>query len=187
MKGFYKLSYVDYQYEPDLTIKENMKWLVLKSQSRCEKKLAEFCIKGNINHYLPLRKSVKRYKTRVAKYHIPMFSGYIFVQLTPEDKNILYNTGKVVKMMIPDDHHEEKLILELKDVRILEEAAGLGTIVVRPEIETGSYVVVNSGCLAGLHGIVTRRKNKARISVNVDLIGQSVSLEIDVAEVELDI
>ena len=44
----------------------------------------------------------------------------------------------------------------------------------------------DTGPLAGLNGIVTRRKNRIRLTVNVEMVGQSVSLDVDVAEVEID-
>ena len=59
-------------------------------------------------------------------------------------------------------------------------------IFVRPEIVVGRTVMVRTGPLTGLTGIVRKLKTKTRITVNVDMVGQSVSLDINANEVELE-
>jgi NADH:ubiquinone oxidoreductase subunit K len=45
-------------------------------------------------------------------------------------------------------------------------------------------VRVRSGPLAGVEGILVRRKNAARFVISVDLIARSVALDIDALDLE---
>ena len=61
-----------------------------------------------------------------------------------------------------------------------------GALTVRPEIEVGRRVNIKSGPLSGLCGIVERWKGKVRVTENVEMVGQSVCVEVDAAELEVD-
>ncbi|MDP7743807.1 MAG: transcription termination/antitermination NusG family protein, partial [Lentisphaeria bacterium] len=62
------------------------RWIVVRTMARCEKKFAKFCDHLDIRHYLPLRRSVKRYTRKVATHLVPIFPGYVFVQVNPNLK-----------------------------------------------------------------------------------------------------
>jgi transcription antitermination factor NusG len=53
-----------------------------------------------------------------------------------------------------------------------------------PYLKVGRRVRVRSGPMAGLSGILVRRKDKFRVVLSVDLIRQAVALEVDMADVE---
>lgn len=165
---------------------QHMRWLVLHTKPRCEKKLAQHCRGRGIIHYLPLRRSIRRYPNRVAEFMVPIFSGYLFAQMHTEDQLPVVEAWHLARAIVPDEQMEASLIRELGDILILERATIEGELMVRPEIEAGKVVQISSGPLAGLHGIVSRRKNKARLCVNVEMVGQSVSIEVDVNEVEIE-
>lgn len=163
------------------------RWVVVRTKPRCEKKLAEYCQRRAIHCYLPLRRSVRRYGKRVVEFMIPIFGGYVFAQPLAEQRQPLLESRYLAHVMDAEGPLEAVLVRELADIRILEEATLCGDLLVRPEVEAGRTVEIRSGPLAGLHGIVTRRKNKARLCVNVDMVGQSVSVEVDVDEVNLNL
>jgi transcription antitermination factor NusG len=53
-----------------------------------------------------------------------------------------------------------------------------------PYLTEGRRVRVTSGSLAGLEGILLRRKNRARFVISLDLVRRSVAVEIDPAVLE---
>ena len=165
---------------------EDERWLVVRTRSRCEKKFAEYCLKHQITHYLPIRRSVRRYARKVVEFTVPIFGGYVFAQIDPSRQPELMESPAAARVIVPDDAMELTLIDELNDIRIIERAALMQETFVRPEIRIGRRVTVKSGPLAGLNGIVSRRRTKTRITVNVELVGQSVNLDVDSAEVEIE-
>jgi transcription antitermination factor NusG len=176
------MSQIDFEIEkiPDKI------WMVVKTKARCEKKFAKYCQNFDVLHYLPLRRSVKRYKNRKVEFRIPMFYGYVFAQINPDDKLLLQQPRYSSQIITPDRRAEENLIKELNDIKILIDATEEGNLEVFPEIQVGKAICIKSGVLAGLNGIVIRRNNKMRITVNVEMVGSSVSVDLDIGEVEID-
>ena len=115
-----------------------------------------------------------------------MFPGYVFVQLDNVRHQDLLRSRKVVWVASVNEAQEAQLVQELNDIRRLEKLTEQAEIVVQPEIKPGRPVVIKSGPLRGTQGIVEYRRNTARVTVNVDILGQSASVDMDVGEVELD-
>ncbi len=170
----------------DIARRPDYRWVVAHTRPRCEKKFHEFCRTHELLSYLPLQRSIRRYQRQVKEFMVPMFSGYVFAQVNAEQHADVGNCRQVAEILVPDRQMEEQLILELQDIQRIEQLTRAGELVVRPEIEVGRRVLIKAGPLAGVNGIVCRRKNKVRLTVNVEMIGQSVTLELDAAEVEID-
>lgn len=161
-------------------------WTAVHVKSRCEKVVAEHCSRFHLTHYLPLRRQVKRYQRRNVEVFLPMFGGYIFAQLGEEERDSLALCHKVVHVLRMDRIGEDRLLRDLRDVRTLETAAIEAELVVHPEIATGRPVLICEGPLQGLHGIVDKRAHRTRVTVNVELLGQSVSVELDIGEIAVE-
>jgi transcription antitermination factor NusG len=159
-------------------------WTAAHTRPRCEKQAAEFCARFGLTHYLPLRRQVKRYQRRNVEHFLPMFRGYLFVQLEDQQRLDLLASHRVVRLLPIDTLKEAVLLRDLEEVRRLELAARERELIVQPELVPGRDVRISRGPLQGLHGVVTRRQNRTRVSVNVELLGQSVSVDLDVGEVE---
>jgi transcriptional antiterminator RfaH len=154
-------------------------WMPVRTKPRQEKKLNEFCVAHEVAAYLPQLRRVHRYGKRETSFMIPMFPGYIFCLLC-DDIYEKITFCKSVLFRINLDHHEENILLkELNDIKTLENISLTTELIVRPELVPGTPVEINSGPFRGINGIVEHRKNKMLISVNVAILGQSVSVEID--------
>jgi len=161
-------------------------WTAVHVKPRCEKVVAEHCLRFRLIHYLPLRRQVKRYQRRNVEVFLPMFGGYMFAQLREEERDALSLCHKVVHVLRMDRLGEERLLRDLRDVRTLETAAIEANLVVQPEIVAGRPVRICEGPLQGLHGIVEKRAHRTRVTVNVELLGQSVSVDLDVGEIAVE-
>ena len=53
-----------------------------------------------------------------------------------------------------------------------------------PFLQTGNRVRVKTGSLEGVEGILIRKKNQFRLVISVELMGKSVSVEIDASAVD---
>lgn len=170
----------------DFEIYDDRMWMPIHTKPRCEKKFERFCEKFNITSYLPLRKNVrtKRKSTLIYTY-VPMFPGYAFACLNDEEKSLIVTSNTIVNFVSLTRDQESSLVEDLVGIRILEEMQENGEVLVAPEIIPGSEVVIKSGPLRGLTGLVENRKGVHRIVVNVEMICQSVCMELDSSDVEV--
>lgn len=60
------------------------KWYALYTKSRWEKKVAEQLTKLNINSYCPLNKAIKQWSDRKKIIEEPLFTSYVFVNITAQ-------------------------------------------------------------------------------------------------------
>ncbi|MFW5802636.1 MAG: transcription termination/antitermination protein NusG [Verrucomicrobiota bacterium] len=161
-------------------------WTAVHTKPRCEKVVLQHCWTHQIPVYLPLRRRAKRYQRRNVVTYLPMFPGYIFVQLDPERKNLLVRSNRVVHILPVDEPAEEQLVRELNALRELELTSAETEVVVQPEIAEGRTVRIAGGPMKGVTGIVSRRRDKIRVTVNIELLGQSASAEVDVGDLEIE-
>lgn len=162
-----------------------MLWTAAHAKPRCEKVVTDYCERHDLPCYLPLRRRAKRYQRRLVETFLPMFPGYIFVQLDDARKTRLLQSHKVVHVLPIDDICEKVLIEELQELKRLEELAKEQEVVVRPELVVGRPVLICAGPFEGVTGIVERRQREARVSINVELLGQSASVVLDVGDVDV--
>jgi transcriptional antiterminator RfaH len=161
-------------------------WTPVRTKPRQEKKFIEYCEANGIAFYLPLRKSVKRYQRRTVEFYIPMFTGYVFCSLNHELYQKAALSNRIVYRLQMDEKREEELIRDLCDIQMIERLAGESDVIVRPELAEGKKVIVRSGPLKGMRGVVEKRKGKTMITINVEILGQSASAETDVEDIEVE-
>jgi transcription antitermination factor NusG len=53
-----------------------------------------------------------------------------------------------------------------------------------PYLSAGEKVRITAGSLAGMIGVLVRKKNQSRVILTLDLIRQSVSVEVSADEIE---
>ncbi len=161
-------------------------WTPVRTKPRQEKKFIEYCEAHGIEFYLPLRKSVKRYQRRTVEFYIPMFTGYVFCSLNQDLYQKAVMSNRIVYRLQMNEKSEEELIKDLLDIQMLEKLAGESDFIVRPELVPGKKIIVRAGPLKGMRGVAEKRKGKTMITINVDILGQSVSTETDVEDIEVD-
>ncbi|MFW5997052.1 MAG: transcription termination/antitermination protein NusG, partial [Lentisphaeria bacterium] len=116
---------------------------------------------------------------------LPMFRGYLFVQLSSEHYRLLASCCKVAHILSINQGEEKQLVEELRDIQRMEEISCSRDITVKPEIEAGQLVQVSCGPLQGTTGIVKKRGGRMRVTVNLEILGQSVSTDLDIGEVDV--
>ena len=132
--------------------------------------------------FLPLYDSVRRWKDRNKTLSLPLFPCYVFVRgglnrrlqvvTTPGIHTILYSGERLA--FIPND--------EIDSIR---KAVNSPTRVEpHPFLRCGEKVRVTRGSLEGVVGVLVRKKSLFRLVLSVEMLAQSVSVEIDAADVE---
>jgi len=161
------------------------RWTAVHTRPRCEKTLAAYCCRHGIACYLPLRRRAKRYQRRTVETFLPMFPGYLFACVNAALATVLLQSNRVASILPVDDARETRLIAELGEIQALEAAELEAELMVQPELVAGRPVCITAGPLRGVTGIVQRRRQKLRVTVNVEMLGQSVAVELDLGEIQL--
>lgn len=157
-------------------------WLALYTRYRHEKTVAEQISERGLETFLPLHKTAHRWKDRVKKLFLPLFPNYVFVLTTPAQRGAVLSTPGVydfvrlsgVPAQIPNE--------EIEAIRQVVER-GLDAEP-HPFLKTGDRVRVKAGPLEGLEGILVRKKNFYRLVLSVELLVKSISVEVEVTDVE---
>lgn len=156
------------------------RWHVLQTRSRQEKVLQESLSARGIRCFLPLVDVQRVYSGRRAKVELPLFPGYLFLQGSLEDVYTADRTRRVAKVISVFD--QDRLAEELRNVRLALEGADANTqFDPFPYLKRGIRVEVMSGPMRGVRGIIEDRRKRDRLILQVDVLGQATSLEVDSA------
>lgn len=158
----------------------DLRWFVCHCKPRCEKKFAALLAAEKFEHYLPLIKSVKRYRTQTKHFTKPLFPGYVFAQLVLENKPRIYQQELLARVIPVTD--EPLFLRQMADVRTIV-ASGL-ELTLRPLIHKGDRVRVTSGPLWGLIGIVDNPADPKGIIIAVDVLQQGLLVRLPLDHVE---
>jgi transcriptional antiterminator RfaH len=161
-------------------------WTAAHTKPRCEKVVADYCNTRGIPCYLPLKRRAQRYQRRLVETFLPMFPGYLFVQLDSELRTVLLQSHRIVHILAVNEPAEQQLIDELNALREIEKLQDEQEIEVNPTIVPGALVRICEGPLKGSEGIVEKRNDGIRVTVNIELLGQSASVLIDSGDLEVE-
>ena len=76
-----------------------MPWFAIYTKSRCEKKVHEALEQKGIESYCPLTKVVRQWSDRVKKIEQPLFTSYVFVNVTQVQQSEVRQTNGVVNFV----------------------------------------------------------------------------------------
>jgi transcription antitermination factor NusG len=75
------------------------KWYVVYTRPKCEKRVSELLSKKRIENYCPLNKKDTHWSDRKKVISEPLFSSYVFVHLSEEEKVHVYETEGVINFV----------------------------------------------------------------------------------------
>jgi transcription antitermination factor NusG len=165
-----------------LAMSLQVRWYAAYVCSRHEKQVVSQLQERRISCFLPVYRSVRRWKDRRKELELVLFPGYVFVHLDLKDRLRVLQLPSVVRFVSFNGHPAP-----LPDTEIEVLSKGLASGIraePHPYLKVGNRVRVRSGPLAGAQGILVRRKDKFRVVLSIDLIMRSVAVEVDEADIE---
>src|SRR5438270_2634042 len=155
-------------------------WFVLFVRTNQEKTTASRLDHLEIEHFLPCFRSLRQWKDRRVTLDVPLFPGYVFVRLPHAERmrvltlpNVLYFVGCGT---FP-------AVLTNEEIAWVGRGLQSGYGVPHGYLSEGQRVVITSGALAGLKGILVRKVNNTRAVVSLDSIGRAFAVEVDLPSV----
>lgn len=151
-------------------------WWVAHTKPRNEKALGRELRRRKIPFYLPLRLSMTcSSATRRHSYAlVPVFPGYLFVRSNDEKRCTAMQTNRIANALSVEDQAE--LIVELRGVQLV--LAARLDFATESRIRIGQMARVVEGPLAGVEGVVVRRSKRLRLALNVQILSQSVLIDV---------
>lgn len=157
-------------------------WYVLYTCPRHEKQVATQIERRNFSSFLPLYRSVRRWKDRRKELMLALFPGYVFVRMPLENKLQVLGLPGVVRLV---SFNGQPATLSASEIETLQNRlSGALNVAPHPYLSKGRRVRVRSGAMEGLEGIIVRRKDRCRVVFSIDLIERSVAVEVDEADLE---
>jgi transcription antitermination factor NusG len=158
-----------------------LKWFVAHTRPRREKKLKEHCERKGLPVTLPLYRKVHKYRGKTVACDKPLFPGYVFLQLLPEQKQTIFQNDHVANLLVV--HDQELFQRQLGE--ILEALNTELEIFLAPQVGQGCRVRVKSGPLRGMDGWVEERYGMTTVLLRLDFIGQAAGVKVQADELEL--
>lgn len=160
-------------------------WYAVYTRFQHEKSAASLLERKAFEVFLPLYRTVHRWRDRKQTVSLPLFPCYLFLRTSADRKLDIVQTAGVHWLVENAGRACEVPDAEIETLRNVC-AAGEDGKVVRPHdyLQQGERARIRGGPLAGTEGIFVRAKNQHRVIVAVELLRKCVSVEVDEEDVE---
>lgn len=151
------------------------RWWVAHTKSRFEKAFAWELLRRRTGYFLPLIERVRVSGGRKRRVLLPLFPGYVFLCGTEDDRHAAMATNRLCQTIYVAD--QARLRGELASIE--------GALKGNADLDPYPFAVVGRRCrivagpFLGVEGVVVERGRLARLVLSIDVLGQSVSMEID--------
>ncbi len=156
-------------------------WYAAYTCANHENRVASELQLRSVEHFLPLYRSVRRWRDRRVRLELPLFPGYVFVRLALCDRLRVLQVPSVVRLVgfgglptaVPDDQVE--ILRSGLTERLSAEP--------HPFLAVGRKVRIFRGPLAGLEGILLRRRGRYRFVLSLEVIQRAIVVDVDGTDV----
>jgi transcription antitermination factor NusG len=152
-------------------------WYALQVKSRYENIVEKHLCARGFSPFLPRYKCRRRWSDRFKEITLPLFPGYLFCQLDVSNRRPIITTPGVTSIVgtgnvpVPIDEAE---------ITAIQAAVGSG---LRSEpwqfLRIGQRVIVNSGPLCGLEGILLEFGRRSHLVLSITLLQRSIAVHVD--------
>ncbi|HVB99461.1 MAG TPA: UpxY family transcription antiterminator [Candidatus Dormibacteraeota bacterium] len=157
-------------------------WFAAHTRSRHEKTVSEQLRRRRIETFLPLYFTIRRWKNGDHAVELPLFPGYTFVRIAAENRIRVLQIPGVVRLV---GFNGAPVPIEEQEVESLRRALSAGIAASpHPYLTVGRRARITAGPLAGREGILVRRKGTLRVVLSVDLIQQSILVDVAADSIE---
>jgi transcription antitermination factor NusG len=157
-------------------------WFAVFTSSHHEKKVVQHFLQQRIENFLPLYSEIHHWTNRrKVAVQLPLFPNYVFVRIERGQRGRVLQVPGVLSLVgcgydptpLPDS-----------EIEWLRSGLHLRNFEPHPYLVVGERVRIKAGTLAGMEGILLRKKNNLRVVLTVASIKQSVAVEVDAQDVE---
>jgi transcription antitermination factor NusG len=159
----------------------NQGWYALHTRYQHEKVVAQILANKQFDVFLPLYEAIHLWRDRNRRLTLPLFPCYLFIRGGLERQLDVFTTPGIIgwvggrlPSVIPT--------CEIEAVRRVAER--IDKVEPHPYLACGDRVRVRTGPLAGIEGVLIRKKGLLRLVLSVQILQSSATVEVDVACIE---
>jgi transcription antitermination factor NusG len=159
-------------------------WYAVWSRSRHEKMVAGALTNIGITTFLPLVTEMHRWSDRRRSVEVPLFPGYVFVQIpnSTEARLQVRKTSGVVQFVGNRQGAVPIQDKEINDVRtLLEEKVSCSPY---PFLKVGQRVRICGGAFDGIEGVLVGRDSASKLVISIELIQRCLAVSVYNLDVE---
>jgi len=157
-------------------------WYAAYTLSHHEKRVAALLTGREIESFVPLYRAVHRWRNRCAKnLELPLFRNYVFVRI---DARAQIQVLKVPGVLWLVGFGGALAVLPDSQMEVLRAGIGERRLEPHPYLVVGERVRITRGAMSGLEGVLIRKKNYFRVVLSLEVLRQSVAVEVDAVDVE---
>jgi len=155
----------------------SVSWYAAYTRHQNEKVVANLLARKGIEVFLPLYPERSRWADRIKILEKPLFPCYVFLHADLRFRVAILQTPSVHFLVggntgpAPIPKEEIEAVQHALKSRLLVEPY--------PFLSVGDWVRVKAGPLAGIEGILVRKKGAERLILSVEMLQKSVAVELD--------
>jgi transcription antitermination factor NusG len=158
-----------------------MFWYAAYTSSRHEKTVAEHLRQREVECFLPLYETVRRWNNGRHRVQLPLFPSYVFVRMGLRDKLRVLQVPGLSQLVT---FQGAPAALPDAEIETLRSALAAG-IPAQPYryLSVGSQVEICCGPLQGMRGTLLRHQGQFRVVLSVEMIMRSIVVEVEASDV----
>jgi transcription antitermination factor NusG len=159
------------------------RWYAVRTYPRHEKPVRDRIAGRNFDCYLPLFQTVHRWKNGCkVQLDLPLFPSYLFVDIDYPSRGRVLDIPGVHSLVgaaknptpVPD-----------ADIEALRNGLHLRNPQPHARLTQGQSILITKGPLAGLTGVLVRKKEGLRVVLSVEMLMQAVAVEVSAEDIEV--
>jgi len=159
-----------------------LSWYALHTRSRHEKRVSERLRSQALETFLPLHRSRNTWKNGVHAYvDSPLFPCYLFARAPIHERIRLLQHPGVLGFAASSSR---PTVISDEEISVLRVATESLRAEPHPYLCSGDAVRIVAGPLAGMEGILTRRKQEYRVVLSIEALMRSIVVEVSEFEIE---
>ena len=160
----------------------NSSWAVVRSKPRQERRAANNLQAQGYETLLPLQNVTVRRSKKLVDMSMPLFPGYLFVQMSEQCSRSILSTFGVSQLITGDGGKPKKIDPKIID-EITKHCDGTGHYSNPAFLEPGENVKLVRGPFESAIAKVQSLQSEERLWVFLELMGQSVKVSVSRADV----
>jgi transcription antitermination factor NusG len=152
-------------------------WYAIRTRAKAEAIAVNALKAKGYEHYCPSSRVLRKWADRTIEAYKPLFPGYIFCRFDANERLSILTTTGVLEILgigsqlspIPDEEIDAIRSAQTSGLRLES----------HPYLQEGEKVLIQSGALKGLEGILVRKKSNWKLIISVTILQRSVAVEVD--------
>lgn len=157
-------------------------WFAVFTVPRHEKQVEKYFRVREIESFLPLTRVGRRWKNgSKGIVELPLFPSYTFVRIGCGGRVPVLSVPGVLSIV---GGGQKSMSISDSYIHFLQKGLQEGKIEPHPYLTSGTKVRIRNGVMAGVEGILLRKKNDFRVVLTLEMIMKSVKIEVELDDIE---